>query len=91
MSSDSGQSTSIWMDVEPPRFAPLDDDLRTDVCIIGAGVAGMTTAYLLARAGVAVVVLEDGSIGGGESGRTTAHLSNAIDDRYVEIEKLKRK
>jgi glycine/D-amino acid oxidase-like deaminating enzyme/nitrite reductase/ring-hydroxylating ferredoxin subunit len=58
------------------------------VCIIGAGIAGMSTAYLLARAGLSVVVLDDGPIGGGETGRTTAHLSNALDDRYSELERL---
>jgi glycine/D-amino acid oxidase-like deaminating enzyme/nitrite reductase/ring-hydroxylating ferredoxin subunit len=56
--------------------------------VIGAGIAGLTTAYMLAREGKSVVVLDDGPIAGGETGRTTAHLSNAVDDRYVEIERL---
>src|SRR5690606_24814375 len=34
-----------------------------------------------------VVVVDDGPIGGGETSRTTAHLSDAIDDRYVQLEK----
>src|SRR4051812_22486316 len=88
MSSDSGQSTSLWMDVEIPSFAPLAEDIKTDVCVIGAGIAGLTVAYLLAREGKSVVVLDDGPIGGGESGRTTAHLASAIDDRYFEIERI---
>jgi glycine/D-amino acid oxidase-like deaminating enzyme/nitrite reductase/ring-hydroxylating ferredoxin subunit len=58
------------------------------VCVIGAGIAGLTTAYMLAREGKSVVVLDDGPVAGGETGRTTAHLSNAIDDRYMEIERL---
>jgi glycine/D-amino acid oxidase-like deaminating enzyme/nitrite reductase/ring-hydroxylating ferredoxin subunit len=62
--------------------------LQTDVCIVGGGISGMTTAYLLAREGCAVVVLDHGPIGGGETGRTTAHLSNAFDDRYYEVERL---
>jgi glycine/D-amino acid oxidase-like deaminating enzyme/nitrite reductase/ring-hydroxylating ferredoxin subunit len=76
------------MDVEVPHFAPLTKDVRTDVCVIGAGIAGLTAAHLLTREGKSVVVLEDGPIGGGESGRTTAHLSNEIDDRYFEIERI---
>jgi glycine/D-amino acid oxidase-like deaminating enzyme/nitrite reductase/ring-hydroxylating ferredoxin subunit len=59
-----------------------------EVCVVGAGIAGMTTAYLLAREGRSVLVLDDGPIGGGETGRTTAHLSNALDDRYSELERL---
>src|SRR5206468_1700238 len=70
-----------------PEQQPLTQDARADVCVVGAGIAGMTTAYLLARAGRSVVVLDDGPVAGGQTQRTTAHLSNAIDDRYTEIEK----
>jgi glycine/D-amino acid oxidase-like deaminating enzyme/nitrite reductase/ring-hydroxylating ferredoxin subunit len=59
---------------------------ETDVCIIGGGIAGLTTAYLLTKAGRKVTVIDDGLIGGGETCRTTAHLSNAIDDRIYRIE-----
>src|SRR5947199_532641 len=46
------------------------------------------TAYLLASEGRSVVVVDDGPIGGGETSRTTAHLVNALDDRYFEIESM---
>lgn len=89
MKTDSGQSASIWMaTVEMPQGPPLARDEQADVCVIGAGIAGMSAAYMLAREGKSVVVLDDGPIGGGETARTTAHLVNAIDDRYVEIERL---
>src|ERR1041385_8706187 len=58
------------------------------VCIIGAGIAGLTTAYLLAKEGKHVVVLDDGPLGGGMTARTTAHLTNALDDRFYELERL---
>jgi len=74
--------------VQPPAHPALDADESVDVCVIGAGIAGLTTAYFLARAGRSVLVLDDGAIASGESGRTTAHLSNAIDDRYFGIERL---
>jgi glycine/D-amino acid oxidase-like deaminating enzyme/nitrite reductase/ring-hydroxylating ferredoxin subunit len=48
----------------------------------------MTTAYLLAREGQRVIVLDDGPIGGGMTERTTAHLVTALDDRYYELERL---
>src|SRR5918995_5784023 len=77
------------MVTHPPAIPPaLRQDLRTEVCVIGAGIAGISTAYLLSRAGKRVVVLEDGAVGGGETGRTTAHLSNALDDRYHNLERL---
>ncbi len=67
--------------------AALSKNVTTDVCVVGAGIAGMTTASLLLREGKSVVNLDDGPIGGGQTERTTAHLSNAIDDRYFDIEK----
>jgi glycine/D-amino acid oxidase-like deaminating enzyme/nitrite reductase/ring-hydroxylating ferredoxin subunit len=89
MKDDAQATTSVWMaTANTPLQARLKENIRTDVCIIGAGMAGMTTAYLLAKEGRSVVVLDDGVIGGGMTGRTTAHLTNAYDDRYVEMEKL---
>ena len=57
--------------------------------MIGAGIAGLSVAYALARAGKRVVVVEKEQIGSGESGRTTAHLANALDDRYYTLEKAR--
>ena len=89
MKTDSGSSTSVWMaTAEMPRQPVLAEDRRADVCVIGAGISGLTTAYLLAREGRSVVVLDDGPIAGGETCRTTAHLVNALDDRYSELRKL---
>ena len=83
------QTTSAWeVSVEMPQHQPLKQDVRADVCIVGAGIAGMTTAYLLARRGKAVVVVDAEQVATGQTQRTTAHLSNAVDDRYCEIERL---
>ena len=82
-------TTSVWMDTaEVPRHQTLAKDAKADVCVIGAGIAGLTTAYLLAREGKRVVVMDDGPIAGGQTQRTSAHLSNAIDDRFTEVEKV---
>jgi glycine/D-amino acid oxidase-like deaminating enzyme/nitrite reductase/ring-hydroxylating ferredoxin subunit len=86
--TDSGSTVSAWMaTADVPDFPPLAEDAECDVCIVGAGIAGLSTAYTLTRAGKRVIVLDDGPIGGGETGRTTAHLSWALDDYYTEIEK----
>jgi glycine/D-amino acid oxidase-like deaminating enzyme/nitrite reductase/ring-hydroxylating ferredoxin subunit len=83
------QHTSVWAaTAQLPPFAPLTTDTRADVCIIGAGISGLTTAYLLTQVGKSVVVLDDGAIGSGMTSVTTAHLANALDDRYFEIERL---
>ncbi|MFN2514738.1 MAG: FAD-dependent oxidoreductase [Pyrinomonadaceae bacterium] len=83
------QSRSVWMDTAKLPLEPsLTERVSADVCIVGAGIAGMSTAYLLAREGKSVVVLDDGPVGGGMTARTTAHLVNALDDRYFELERL---
>ncbi len=80
---------SVWAaTVQMPSCPSLQTDIRADVCIVGAGIAGLTTAYLLTQAGKSVVVLDDGPLAGGMTQVTTAHLSNALDDRYVEMERL---
>ncbi len=85
----SGANRSVWMShADLPQFGALTEDLHADVCVVGAGIAGLTTALLLARDGLSVVVLDDGAIGGGETSRTTAHLTAAFDDRYAVVEKL---
>ena len=71
-----------------PEFPVLAVNEHADVCVVGAGIAGLTTAYLLTRAGKSVIVLEAGSILSGETQRTTAHLVTALDDRYFELERL---
>jgi glycine/D-amino acid oxidase-like deaminating enzyme/nitrite reductase/ring-hydroxylating ferredoxin subunit len=84
----SGKNISYWAEsVKPISFQTLDKPLDTEVLVIGGGLAGMTTAYCLSEKGHKVVLVEDGFIGSGESGRTTAHITYALDDRYYEIEK----
>jgi glycine/D-amino acid oxidase-like deaminating enzyme len=47
----------------------------------------MTTAYLLSKARKRIALLDDGFIASGETGRTTAHITHALDDRYYNLEK----
>ena len=83
--NDAGRTVSLWMHTGgAPDFAPLERDLTVDVCVVGAGVAGLTIAYHLLRAGKSVAVLDDGPVAGGESGRTTGHLNSCIDDGLTE-------
>jgi glycine/D-amino acid oxidase-like deaminating enzyme/nitrite reductase/ring-hydroxylating ferredoxin subunit/hemerythrin-like domain-containing protein len=85
----SGSTRSAWMDGVPfiQGDGPLAGDTQADVCIIGAGVAGLTVGYLLARQGRSVLLIDDGPPGMGESLRTTAHLTAALDDRIFTLAK----
>ncbi len=83
MNKGSGATTSVWMTTaEMPSRPALTKEMTVDVCIVGAGIASLTTAYVLAAEGRSVVVLYDGPIRGGETSRTTTHLVNVLDARY---------
>ncbi len=79
-------TTSLWIPTaDIPTYPPLTSDADTEVCIVGAGIAGLTTAYLLNKAGRRVMVLDAIGVAAGESQNTTAHCTTAMDDLYVAI------
>src|SRR5256885_16828733 len=80
-------STSPARDILP-KAPPLAENVHVDVCIVGAGIAGLSTAYHLVQAGKSVAVLDDGPLVSGMTRMTTGHLTNMLDDRYFELEKL---
>eukprot|EP00878_Enallax_costatus_P006596 GHUV01006914.1.p1 GENE.GHUV01006914.1~~GHUV01006914.1.p1 ORF type:complete len:552 (+),score=139.14 GHUV01006914.1:1128-2783(+) len=57
------------------RYPKLSDNVDADVCVIGGGVSGLTTAHLLAKAGKRVVVLESRVIGSGITGRSLGDMT----------------
>jgi glycine/D-amino acid oxidase-like deaminating enzyme/nitrite reductase/ring-hydroxylating ferredoxin subunit len=77
------KSLSLWMDTAEVRQAPaLARDEHADVVVVGSGIAGLSTAYELAKLGQSVIVLDRGELAGGMSSRTSAHLTSALDDLY---------
>jgi gamma-glutamylputrescine oxidase len=60
--------------VDAPLRPPLTSDCDVDVCVIGGGLAGLTTAREIALSGWSVVLLEAGRIAGGASGRNTGFV-----------------
>ncbi|MBJ7450404.1 MAG: FAD-dependent oxidoreductase [Parachlamydiales bacterium] len=87
MTSDGEKS--IWqIEIPYPKYENLQGDLEVDVCIVGAGIAGLTTAYLLACENKSVAVIDARQVGCGETGKSTAHLTNAFDDRYYRVEEV---
>lgn len=67
---------TIWEQEKMPRFDTLDGNLRTDVLVIGGGLAGLLCAYHLQKAGVDCALIEENRLMGGVSGRTTAKLTS---------------
>jgi glycine/D-amino acid oxidase-like deaminating enzyme/nitrite reductase/ring-hydroxylating ferredoxin subunit len=67
---------SYWISSCPTTpYAPLDEDVETDVAVVGGGIAGVCTAWELTRQGHSVVLLEAGRILTGVTGYTTAKVS----------------
>ncbi|MGN6693750.1 MAG: FAD-dependent oxidoreductase [Aquihabitans sp.] len=77
-------SAPLWQR-PPATYPPLAEDRDADVVVIGAGIAGLTTAALLTEAGREVVVLEARTVGSGTSGRTTAKASALQGTRYQQL------
>ena len=84
--SSQRSTPSVWVATASIiRSSTLDKNTNADVCVVGAGIAGMTSAYLLAREGKSVVVVDKNGIARGETAYTTAHLSSEIDASYRKI------
>jgi glycine/D-amino acid oxidase-like deaminating enzyme/nitrite reductase/ring-hydroxylating ferredoxin subunit len=79
----------VWGEPERGDSPQLRTDMRVDACVVGAGIAGLSVAYHLAKAGKSVLVLDDGPSAGGQTGRTTAHLTAVLDDRFFTLENIR--
>ena len=69
----------LWDNASLPSFPALDRNLTADVVVVGAGIAGITAAHLLKQAGCRVALVERRSVGGTDTGCTTAHLTVVLD------------
>ena len=69
---------SIWLseNKQNNQYNQLAEDKTTDVCIIGAGIFGITCGYYLAKAGLKVTIIEKDEIGSKATGHTTAKITS---------------
>ena len=58
MHDEPGRTVSIWMSEDIPQLPPTTG-AHADVCVVGAGIAGITTAYCLMKEGRSVILLDD--------------------------------
>jgi glycine/D-amino acid oxidase-like deaminating enzyme/nitrite reductase/ring-hydroxylating ferredoxin subunit len=81
-------TASYWTDNTPaPKFSALKEDIAVDVLVVGAGITGITAAYLLKRAGYNVALVEKNRCLGGDTSNTTAHLTCVTDTLLSELVK----
>ncbi|MEO5968787.1 MAG: FAD-dependent oxidoreductase [Bdellovibrionia bacterium] len=81
------QTKSIWIGTSPSSiYGPLKGKEKVDVIVIGAGMTGISVALQLKLAGKTVAVIDQHSIGTGESGHTTAHITEILDSQYQKIQ-----
>ena len=80
---------SYWREAYPEAMYPtLQQDVVVDVAVAGAGISGLTAAYLLKQVGFTVAVLEKSTVGGGTTGRTTGKVTSQHNLVYYDL--LKR-
>jgi glycine/D-amino acid oxidase-like deaminating enzyme/nitrite reductase/ring-hydroxylating ferredoxin subunit len=82
------RNVPVWIDDTPIRkFPKLQRNIRVDVLVVGAGVTGITVAYLLKKAGSTVALIERERVASIDTGHTTAHLTYVTD---VQLQQLVR-
>lgn len=80
---------SIWTKTAGlPAFAPLQGDRKTDVLVIGGGVAGLLTAYAMHTAGIRCLLVEAGQLCGGVTANTTAKITSQHGLTYAKLLRL---
>ena len=80
---------SYWREFYPSQavYPELLEDIAVDVAIVGAGITGMTAAYLLKKSGFTVAVLDKHTVGGGTTGRTTGKVTSQHGLNYHGLQK----
>jgi glycine/D-amino acid oxidase-like deaminating enzyme len=80
---------SYWRESYPSEniYPELLEDVVVDVAVIGAGITGMTAAYLLKKSRLTVAVLEKHTVGGGTTGRTTGKVTSQHNIFYDDLQK----
>jgi len=87
LSPTSARTRSHWKKIQLPRFSPLGKALNVDVLVIGGGMTGISTAYLIKKAGRSVALIERDHLAQQDTANTTAHLTCVTDLRLKKLVK----
>jgi glycine/D-amino acid oxidase-like deaminating enzyme/nitrite reductase/ring-hydroxylating ferredoxin subunit len=80
------KNQTIWnAALKKNSFPTLYGDTESDILVVGAGITGLTTAYLLASEGKKVTVVEGGTISDSATARSSAHLTTESDFSYQDL------
>jgi glycine/D-amino acid oxidase-like deaminating enzyme len=83
------EETPTWKQgIEKLSFPKLEENLICDVAIVGGGLAGVLTAYMLAKSGKKIVILEKDKVGSGATEYTTAFITQNVDTDLPELVKI---
>lgn len=76
----------LWLTtVSIPSYPALTQDIDADICIVGAGITGITLAYQLRSSGLKIVLIDAGKILHGTTAHTTAKLTAQHDICYRDL------
>src|SRR4029453_1357619 len=80
------KNVPVWIDTATiQKFPKLQKDITVDIVVVGAGVTGITTAYLLKKAGSSVALIDRERVASIDTGHTTAHLTYVTDVQLQEL------
>jgi glycine/D-amino acid oxidase-like deaminating enzyme/nitrite reductase/ring-hydroxylating ferredoxin subunit len=82
------ETNSLWQRLPPPAFRPLGSNEVVDVCVVGAGISGLSVALSLLGRGKTVAVLERNHLSRSQTLLSSAHVSSVLDERYLKLRRL---
>ena len=85
MNTNKDRTDPVWEGIETQDYPSLNRDIKTDICIVGGGITGLSIAYQLAKRGRKVTLVEAFKIGSGQTSRTTAHLTCQLEETFTNL------